>query len=231
MALANILKKFIVREADISKESWYLAASCSIAYANHPKDIVCLYKVISDHITELKNKTQQEKNQLLAKTVLRIQDAGIKSFPLIGFPKSSSAIMQLGDILPDSIKALLPDKPIRGSHDLGAVTSYRKIGQEYFNKIYDDTTKSSMLSMRKAYPDLEQTCMQHAYPVYAEFSILDQKDTSVVILSSNMIQNAISHYKVHKQGLYNNGATKQEVDKITSVITEIGNHYNLKVPA
>ncbi|KAI9280376.1 hypothetical protein BY458DRAFT_487371 [Sporodiniella umbellata] len=228
MALRNIFKKFLVKEADISKDSWYLAAYCSLAYANRSQDIGCLYKVVTEHIEGLKNESEEEKDKMLATTTLRIQEAGIKSVPIIGFPKNMNTLIHLGSILPKRIKALLPDGPIRfeGSEKN---KEYTKMGIDFYDKIYDNNSDLFKTRMYSAYPDLEKTCRDVCYPVYTEFSVLSPKETSVVLMSSNMIQNTLTQYNIHHQGLLNNGATKKEVENIKSLVAKMGGYYDLKV--
>lgn len=54
---------------------------------NQPGDVKLVYQIISDRIDLLENKTRVEKNHLLASIVLKLREAILKSYIIIGFPK------------------------------------------------------------------------------------------------------------------------------------------------
>lgn len=57
---------------------------------NQPGDVKLVYQIISDRIDLLENKTRVEKNHLLASIVLKLREAILKSYIIIGFPKVCS---------------------------------------------------------------------------------------------------------------------------------------------
>lgn len=61
---------------------------------NKPKDIQQWYNIISERIEQM-NSTKEEKDKLIAKVVLRLREAILKSFIIVGFPKVNKGIMQV----------------------------------------------------------------------------------------------------------------------------------------
>lgn len=60
---------------------------------NKPQDIQQWYNIILEKIEQLEHKTKQEKDNLNVQVVLRLREAILKSFIIVGFPKVSSIYM------------------------------------------------------------------------------------------------------------------------------------------
>jgi hypothetical protein len=54
---------------------------------NKPEDVQQVYHIISDRVQQLENLSSQEKNKLVAQIVLKLREAILKSYIVIGFPK------------------------------------------------------------------------------------------------------------------------------------------------
>ncbi|KAI9243476.1 hypothetical protein BY458DRAFT_448269 [Sporodiniella umbellata] len=220
MPIENLLRKFINREKDIRTESWYLAALCSISSSNRPDDAESLYNVISEHVNQLPDKSQKEKDQILVDVLVRLREATNKSYPLLGFPKSMNIVYFLTKAVPDNIKSLIPDNPE------GLDTS------QLMKKIYDAKFPDSFTPHKLFNPAFMGILVNHMYgPIFSDWSVLGPKETSFVIISSTMAQNAPSQYIGHCLGAIKNGAEEHEVENIRSVVRQIMGYYNLPVPA
>lgn len=54
---------------------------------NRPEDVQHVYHIIAERIDKTENQTKAEKNKLLASIVLKLREAILKSYIIIGFPK------------------------------------------------------------------------------------------------------------------------------------------------
>lgn len=54
---------------------------------NKPEDVQYIYHIISERLQQVESLSIQEKNKLLAQIVLRLREAILKSYVIIGFPK------------------------------------------------------------------------------------------------------------------------------------------------
>jgi pyruvate kinase len=54
---------------------------------NKPEDIQHVYDIISNRIEQLETLSKLEKNKLLSTIVLKLREAILKSYIIIGFPK------------------------------------------------------------------------------------------------------------------------------------------------
>ncbi|CAO3681485.1 unnamed protein product [Rhizopus stolonifer] len=230
MSLKNILSKALSNGKDISKDYWYLTAISAISSANHPKDVECLYNVIYEHINQLPDKSQTEKNQIMANIVLKLREGALKSHSIIGFPKTMNILKQLADITPDCIKSLLPTKPLRDEANWPGVLYYRSAGEGLFNQTYGPLSEKTYQVLYDSHPDLAHVALYlHYGTVYGELSIVSAKETSLILVATTMIQNVLPQLKSHKIGAIHNGATEQEVKDVESLIVELAYYYNLPI--
>lgn len=56
---------------------------------NRPEDVQQVYHIIADRIEAIEKHSKAEKNKLLASIVLKLREAILKSYIIIGFPKVS----------------------------------------------------------------------------------------------------------------------------------------------
>lgn len=66
---------------------------------NKPEDIQLVYGIISDRISELTDISKEQKEQKLARVVLRLREAILKSYIIVGFPKVYAIDMQSMHVL------------------------------------------------------------------------------------------------------------------------------------
>ncbi|KAG1454709.1 hypothetical protein G6F56_007252 [Rhizopus delemar] len=225
MSLKNILLRALEKENDISKETWYLASVAVMASVNHPEDVKDVYDVISDHVGQI-HKNQVSKDELISKTVLRMREAALKSHVIIGFPKTINVLQNLADATPESIKSLLPTKPLRKEDTWSDVQLQRQRGEKLFDTIYGRYTEKVIHNMCSSHPDLAQTALHHLYgPTLSDESILSAKETSLVVVASLIVQNVPLQLKGHRYGAINNGATESEIKKLESLVYELAEYY------
>ncbi|RCH81199.1 hypothetical protein CU098_004804 [Rhizopus stolonifer] len=245
MSLRNILSKALSNGKDISTDYWYLAAISAIASANHPKDVECLYNVIYEYINRLPDKSQTEKDQLMANIVLKLREGALKSHSIIGFPKvcmnsyrkfyinawqTMNVLKQLADITPDYIKSLLPTKPLRDEDNWSDVLYYRRAGEDLFNQTYGPLSEKTYQGIYDSHPDLAYVALYFHYgTIYGELSIVSAKETSLILVTTTMIQNVLPQLRSHRIGAIHNGATEQEIKDVESLVVELANYYNLPI--
>lgn len=54
---------------------------------NKPEDVKHVYNIITERVELKQNMTKEEKNKLIARVVLKLREAILKSYIIIGFPK------------------------------------------------------------------------------------------------------------------------------------------------
>ncbi|EIE83890.1 hypothetical protein RO3G_08595 [Rhizopus delemar RA 99-880] len=206
MSVKNILLRALEQGSDISKDTWYIASVSVMASVNHPEDVRDVYDVISNHINQMQGKSQSVKNDLMSKIVLRMREAALKSHVIIGFPKTINVLQHLADVTPDTIKSLLPKKPL-SRH-----------------------TEKVIKNMYSTHPDLAQTALHHLYgPILSDISVLNPKETSLVVVAGLMAENIPLQLKGHRYGAIHNGATEQEIRKVESLVSELADHYKIPI--
>ncbi|KAG1047454.1 hypothetical protein G6F43_010094 [Rhizopus delemar] len=230
MSVKNILLRALEQGSDISKDTWYIASVSVMASVNHPEDVRDVYDVISNHINQMQGKSQSVKNDLMSKIVLRMREAALKSHVIIGFPKTINVLQHLADVTPDIIKSLLPKKPLRKEETWSDVQFQRQRGKELFDKIYSRHTEKVIKNMYSTHPDLAQTALHHLYgPILSDVSVLNPKETSLVVVAGLMAENIPLQLKGHRYGAIHNGATEQEIRKVESLVSELADHYKIPI--
>lgn len=54
---------------------------------NKPEDVKHVYNIIAERVEQEQNLINEEKNKLIARIVLKLREAILKSYIIIGFPK------------------------------------------------------------------------------------------------------------------------------------------------
>jgi alkylhydroperoxidase/carboxymuconolactone decarboxylase family protein YurZ len=110
------------------------------------------------------------------------------------------------------------------------IQAERQRGRALFNKIYDSVTDKVIRNMHSSHPDLAQTALNQLYgPTLGETSILDARETSLVTCAGLMIQNVPLQLVSHGYGAYHNGATKQDMNRVQSVVSVLADYYKFPI--
>lgn len=84
--------------------------------------------------------------------------------------------------------------------------------------------------MYSTHPDLAQTALHHLYgPILSDVSVLNPKETSLVVVAGLMAENILLQLKGHRYGAIHNGATEQEIRKVESLVSELADHYKIPI--
>lgn len=136
----------------------------------------------------------------------------------------------MANVTPDPIKSLLPTKPLRKEESWSDVQNQRQRGRSLFGKIYDRHTDKVIRNMHSTHPDLAQTALHQLYgPTLSEVSILNAKETSLVTVAGLMIQNIPLQLIGHSHGAMHNGATKQEISRVQSIVSVLADYYKTPI--
>jgi alkylhydroperoxidase/carboxymuconolactone decarboxylase family protein YurZ len=82
--------------------------------------------------------------------------------------------------------------------------------------------------MAESHPDLAQTALYHLYgPTLGETSVLDARETSLLTVAALMITNIPLQLVGHSHGALHNGATKDDLVRIQSIVSILADYYNL----
>ncbi|KAI9483018.1 MAG: AhpD-like protein [Benjaminiella poitrasii] len=227
MTLRQILKN-LEHNQDILNDFWYIIAAVVISSVNKPDDIQFVYYAIVDQIENSSNLlSKEEKNKLIASVILRLREAILKSYIIIGFPKTINTLQQLANVTPEDIKALLPTKPLRKEESWSEVQHERQRGKTLFSKIYDRHTDKVIKNMYSTHPDLAQTALHQLYgPTLSETSILNAKETSLVTVAGLMIQDIPLQLVGHSHGALHNGATEKDLKRVETIVSNLADYYH-----
>ncbi|KAI8993365.1 AhpD-like protein [Pilobolus umbonatus] len=215
MSLPSALAQ-IKLDSNILQDIWYLVTAVIISSVNHPEDIHHVYKMTSTQIDNVDQISTGERDKMRARVVLRLREALLKSHVIIGFPKTINTLQQLSNVTPDTVKTLLPDKPLRG--------------MALFKNIYNKHTDKVIRNMRNTHPDLAQTALYHLYgPTLSDTSILTPRETSLITVTGLMIQNIPLQLTGHKHGALHNGATKEDLNRVQSIVSTLADYYKMPI--
>ncbi|KAK4509632.1 uncharacterized protein ATC70_006934 [Mucor velutinosus] len=229
MSVREILES-IHHEQDIIHDTWYIVAAVVMSSVNKPEDVKHVYDIIAQQVDQKQDLPKEAKNKLIAAVVLKLREAILKSYIIIGFPKTINTLQQLANATPAEIKALLPDKPLRKEESWSDVQNERQRGKALFGTIYERHTDKVIKNMYSTHPDLAQTALNQLYgPTLSETSVLNARETSLVTVAGLMITNVPLQLVGHSHGAIHNGATRQDIEHVQSIVTALGDHYRFPV--
>ncbi|KAI8643622.1 AhpD-like protein [Parasitella parasitica] len=229
MSVREILENIQYKQ-DIATDIWYIVAAVVMSAVNKPEDVSHVYNIISERVERTKDMTIEEKNRLIAAIVLKLREAILKSYIIIGFPKTINTLQQLANATPEKIKTLLPKKPLRKEESWSDVQNERQRGKALFGAIYERHTDKVIKNMYNTHPDLAQTALYQLYgPTLGETSVLNAKETSLVTVAGLMITNVPLQLVGHSYGALHNGASQSDIQHVQSIVSELGAHYKFPV--
>ena len=99
-----------------------------------------------------------------------------------------------------------------------------------FGAIYERHTEKVIKNMYSTHPDLAQTALYQLYgPTLSETSVLNAKETSLVTVAGLMITNVPLQLVGHSHGAIHNGATQEDIKRVQSIVSVLGDHYRFPV--
>ncbi|KAI7856756.1 hypothetical protein BDC45DRAFT_566827 [Circinella umbellata] len=233
MALLNILRdiRTLFTKNDPLNDLWYIVACSAITSLNHPEDVEPVYKLVEQTIDESSKLNTNEKEDAKVKAVLRMREGILKSFIASGFPKTINGLRHLSIATPDLIKAKLPQTPIRHEESWEEISQQRERGKSLFAKIYDKHTNRVTNDMYTYYPDLAYVAINQLYgPVVSNTSILTGKESSLILVTGLKTQDIALQLRGHAWGAIHQGATREELNNISTMVELLCKHYNITIP-
>ena len=80
--------------------------------------------------------------------------------------------------------------------------------------------------MHTAYPDLAQTAINQLYgPILSETSIINAKETSLIMVAGLMVQNVPAQLRGHRYGALHQGATQQDLTRVENLVDLLSRYY------
>ncbi|KAL6451046.1 PXP2 Peroxisomal protein 2 [Candida maltosa Xu316] len=103
------------------------------------------------------------------------------------------------------------------------VMSDLKRGSDFWNSVYRNKINTRIKNqMLTAYPDLWYFAYHHVYsPLLSFTDIVDGKETSLCVVACLIPQDVNPQLKGHLKGALNNGATKEELNDVRSLVFDI----------
>lgn len=190
--------------------NWHFLSAATLIVLNRPKEIPVLYS----HVMEQSPKEQH------AQLTAQFREGIFKTAALIGLPRVINGLTELKQATPSELRAtelLREDK-----------RDYSKEGEDLFARVYGKITRRVHGNLKAAYPDLDWFVQNFEYgPLLAHTSILDPKETSLVIIAALIPQDVIPQLKGHLKGAINNGATKEEVKELREMVIDLCSWYGI----
>lgn len=236
---------------------WYLVAAATFSVCNEPQELPKLYYYVIMS-TQL-NKNNNSNDMELAKKAIdifqykphmvkekvnslylestdlqryitnRFREALLKTSILGGLPKAINALMELKNIVPDSLQhESLHISKLETSLDTLFQCTKRSVdksinstvarGMNHWNLIYDKVSEKVINNLNSSYPDLWYYTMAHAYgPLLSFESLLNAQETSYIIIASLIPQDVNPQLKGHLKGAINVGCDKMTVEAVRSM--------------
>ncbi|KAI5965487.1 hypothetical protein KGF57_000753 [Candida theae] len=95
-------------------------------------------------------------------------------------------------------------------------------GSEFWSRVYSKISNRVKNQMLTAYPDLWYHAFHHVYaPLLSYTKIISGKETSLCVVACLIPQDVNPQLKGHLRGALNNGATKEELDNVRSMVFDI----------
>ncbi|KAI9266454.1 hypothetical protein BDA99DRAFT_505687 [Phascolomyces articulosus] len=233
MALLNLLRdiRTLFTKNDPLNDLWYIVACSAITSLNHPEDVEPVYKLVEQTIDESSKLSASEKEDAKVKAVLRMREGILKSFIASGFPKTINGLRHLHIATPDYIRTRLPQTPVRHEESWEEISQQRKRGKALFAKIYDKHSERVTNDMFTYYPDLAYVAINQLYgPVVSHTSVLSGKESSLILVTGLKAQDIALQLRGHAWGAIHQGATRDELSKINTMVNLLCQHYGVAVP-
>ncbi|KAI9022169.1 hypothetical protein CLU79DRAFT_751466 [Phycomyces nitens] len=230
MELTNVLREirklFKEESKPINEQLWCIIAAVVISALNHPKDLAEVYNLVSSSADELEISLENKQAEM-AKVVLRLREAILKSFIVTGFPKAINTLQSLHDSTPEAIRKLIQTTPLRLENTWEEVSEQRKKGRALFTKIYERHTDLILNHMGSSYPDLAQAALHQLYgSILSEIKVIGAKETSLIMVACLLCDDLPAQLKGHRYGALNNGATRDELGLVESAAKLLCDHYS-----
>lgn len=95
-------------------------------------------------------------------------------------------------------------------------------GSNFWNSVYGKINNRVKNQMLTAYPDLWYHAFHHVYaPLLSYTKIISGKETSMCVVACLIPQDVNPQLKGHLKGALNNGATKEELNNVRSMVFDI----------
>ncbi|KAF7729751.1 hypothetical protein EC973_003829 [Apophysomyces ossiformis] len=194
---------------------------------NFPQDIPHVYRLVEESID---TSSESEEQKLLDKVqvTMRLREGLLKTFIASGFPKTINALQHLSSATPDEVRAHLTNTPIRSEQSWEEVQDQRERGRALFGKIYERHTHRILNNMHTFYPDLAQAALHQLYgPILSETSVINARETSLVVVAGLMAQDLPDQLRGHVYGAIHNGSTKDELNRVEKLVGLLSSHYQV----
>jgi alkylhydroperoxidase/carboxymuconolactone decarboxylase family protein YurZ len=103
-------------------------------------------------------------------------------------------------------------------------------GMEFFSKVYAQHTNRVLTNLSRGHPDLPTYAIESLYgELLSEFSILDEKSTSLLEMVVCISSNAIPQAKGHVYGARNMGEPVELIEQCVQLVAYLSKLEGVKV--
>jgi alkylhydroperoxidase/carboxymuconolactone decarboxylase family protein YurZ len=96
-------------------------------------------------------------------------------------------------------------------------------GKEFFSKVYAQHTNRVLTNLGRGHPDLPIYVIESLYgELLSDFSLLDERSTSLIEMVACIASNAIPQAKGHIYGARNMGETINMIQQCVSLVAYLG---------
>lgn len=197
--------------ASFAHDPWYLIGAVAASACNRPE----LCSAIIHYSLEQTLSTEQRDLQ-----IAKAREALLKSLPLTGAPRVINALKHFKESLPADARSM----EFARAQDTVTGSALRARGETQFAQTYGKVARKVQSSLRHSYPDLELVIIQYVYGAVLSFDrVLDNRESSLVIISALVPQDVNPQLKGHLYAALNFGVPLSEVQcarKLAIMVSE-----------
>ncbi|KAI8144540.1 AhpD-like protein [Fennellomyces sp. T-0311] len=215
--LGEIQSLYASSQLPIRNEVWYILTAVVLSTMNKAQDIPTVYKTVEQSVPEKEDQVQ---------VMMRLREGIFKTFAIVGYPRVINSLAALQGAAPSEILAKLPTQPIRSESSWQDIVQERERGNQLFDAIYERHSSRVRQHMHTAYPDLAQTAINQLYgPILSETSIINAKETSLIMVAGLLAQDVPAQLRGHRYGALHQGATQQDLTRVEKLVDLLSRYY------
>ncbi|KUJ20926.1 uncharacterized protein LY89DRAFT_778571 [Mollisia scopiformis] len=245
------LLRYLRQHPQLPKNTWYLIAAVTLTILNRPDEIPTVYRHALEHVTssnvpgsesqsssaydvhagDFTNSVGKAKLNEELRILRRTREALLKTSAVAGAPKVINACVALKEATPQHLSDVDKFSVTGRSDDISglSLSLVLRRGQQFFDKIYGKISGRVTRMMKDSgTEDLDQIALLLYGFILSNTTLLDQAETSYVLIAALIPQDLNPQLKGHLKGALNGGASIDEVRAVREVVIRICESAGMK---
>ncbi|KAN0115891.1 AhpD-like protein [Russula decolorans] len=202
--------------SDVLQNPWYIVTGVSFMTANRPEAVPLLYKYVLGELEHAQNQFNVpalEANREKLLLTRKFRDAFFKACLMGGIPKAINALVSLLEVTPEELR----DTERQRDTTLSFPELERR-GEVFFRAIYGETADDVQGLLERIHPDGRWFCNAIAYGSVCGYTeILDQLETSYVLVSSLIAVDTPNQIGWHLDNARRGGASLEQIRAVRQI--------------